>query len=180
MAEWILLALWISPHSTAVQPTLDHLRSAEPHIRTLIADGYMRSATFKEVVDVVEERSCVVYVASVVKLSQGARGALLHEAVGLPEMPILRVLLKTNLSGDEAIAVIGHELQHVAEAISGAPKDIRHEIATAFDKLDPTARSAGVRKYETDAAIAITTKIRDELRRHRQTSTLSTRRATLK
>ena len=70
--------------------------------------------------DSVEGLPCVVYVASVVKLSDGKRGALLHWPSNSPEMPVLRMSIKTNLSHDEAIAVIGHELQHVVEAVRGA------------------------------------------------------------
>ena len=88
-------------------------------IRTLIGDGYMRSATFKTLVDTVENLSCVVYVTSAVKLSDGMRGALLHSAAGSRELPVLRVLLKASLAPYEAIAVIGHELQHVIEAVRG-------------------------------------------------------------
>ena len=110
MAPWILLALWTSANSTAVQPaTFKHVRSQESGIRTLLGDGYRRSATFKALVDTVENLSCVVYVTSVAKLSDGMRGALLHSAAGSRELPVLRVLLKANqqLIGEAGVAVVG-------------------------------------------------------------------------
>jgi len=166
MAGWIVLALWMSRDSSAVHATgFDHVRSAESEIRVLIAEGYARSATFRQLVDTTEALPCIVYIATVVKLSQRMNGALLHEAAGRRDAPILRILLKTNLSREEAIAVIGHELQHVFEFVSQRPAAGGDEFEAAFDALDPRARAAGDRTYETDAAVVVTTKIRDELRR---------------
>lgn len=168
MAPWILLALWTSANSTTVQPaTFNHVRSEESGIRTLIGDGYMRSATFKTLVDTVENLSCVVYVTSAVKLSDGMRGALLHSAAGSRELPVLRVLLKANLAPYEAIAVIGHELQHVIEAVRGSDPSEPLDLAAIFDRLEPRGRSHAGRRYETETAIDLTTRILDELKTRR-------------
>jgi hypothetical protein len=141
------------------------VRSAEEHVRQLIGEGYDRSATFRALVDRVEQQSCVVYISSVVKLSQGMRGALLHTSVGDREMPVLRVLLKTNLGRDEAIAVIGHELQHVIEAVQGARIMDSPNLTTVFNELDPRTRASNSHKYETEAAIAVAESIRGGLKR---------------
>jgi len=166
MVESLVVALWLRANLTAVQSTpFKHVRSEESHVRTLIADGYVRSATLKELVDTVEELSCVVYIATAVKLSQGMQGALLHLLAGSRETPILRVLVKTNLSRDEAIAVIAHELQHVVEAVRGTQGAAASGATAVFDALDPTARAGGDRKYETAMAVAVTAKVRKELKK---------------
>jgi hypothetical protein len=165
MHGWILLALWTSLNSTAGPSTFKHVRSAEEHVRQLIGEGYARSATFRALVDRVEQQSCVVYISSVVKLSQGMRGALLHTSVGDRGMPVLRVLLKTNLGRDEAIAVIGHELQHVIEAVQGSRGRNSSNLAAVFNGLDPRAHTSNSHKYETEAAIAVAESIRGELKR---------------
>ena len=166
MAGWIVIALWIPANfGGAPQPAFQHVRSAESPIRTLVADGYARSPTVRALVDRVEQMSCVVYVATAVKLSQGMRGALLHTAVGRDEMPVLRVLIRANLGRDEAIAVIAHELQHVIEAIEHPAAGGRVQMSAVFGELDDTTRGGTIRKYETDAAIEVTTRVRDELRR---------------
>jgi len=78
------------------------------------------------------------------------------------KMPVLRVRVKRNLSRDEAIATIGHELQHVVEAMSGtAGSEI--QMAALFAALDAT-RGHDARKYETDAAVDVTRQVHDELR----------------
>ena len=163
MAGWLVLAIWMSADSSAVQRAFNHVRSHEPQLREAIAEGYARSSTFRALVDATEELSCVVYIATAVKLSQGMRGALLHQPAGRREMPVLRVLVKRNLSRDEAIATIGHELQHVVEAMSG-PAGSGIQMAARFAELDAT-RGHDVRKYETDAAVDVTGRVRNELRR---------------
>jgi len=167
MAGWIVLAMWMSVDSSAVpHTTFHHVRSGEARLREAIADGYARSPTFRTLIDATESLPCIVYVASIVKLSQGMRGALLHQPVGRRDMPVLRVLVKANLSHDEAIATIGHELQHAVEAMSGtAGNEI--QMAAVFAGLDAT-RGYDVRKYETDAAVDVTRKVHDELRYRRR------------
>ena len=138
------------------------MRSEEPRFRDAIADGYARSATFRELVDTTEALSCIVYIAPLVRLSQGMRGALLLRPVGLRQMPVLRVLVKASLSRDAAIEVIAHELQHVVEAITGAPGGRGVEMEAVFAKLDAT-RARKSQKYETAAAVDVTWKVRGEL-----------------
>jgi hypothetical protein len=142
-----------------------NVRSPESGIRDVIADGYERSSTFRELVDTVEDLDCVAYVTSIVKLSQNMRAALLHSVAGKRNIPVLRVLLKTNLGRDEAIAIIGHELQHVIEAVTNAATADNLNLARTFEKLDRTGLSTGIHRYDTDAAIAVTSKIRNELKR---------------
>ena len=71
-------------------------------------------------------------------------------------MPILRVVLKSNLSREEAIATIAHELQHVVEAVTTIPASGQWNMSAAFDKLDPArAHTTGVHVYETNAAVKV-------------------------
>lgn len=167
MAAGIVLALWMSVNSSAVHPpAFNHVRSEEPRIRDLVADGYARSATFRALVDATEDLPCIVYIATTVKLSQGMSGALLHRMDGRREMPLLHVLVRTNLSRDETIAIIAHELQHVVEAMRGAPGEDGSAMAAVFEALD-TGADRGTRQYETEAAVDVTRKVRGELRRVR-------------
>src|SRR5262245_28204224 len=151
MVPWIVLTVLMSPDSSssasiarAVVPPTDqsqtftHVRSGDARIRARITEGYARSATFRALVDAVESLSCLVYIAPVVKLTDGMRGALLHGSAGSLEMPVLRVLILANLSGEETIAVIGHELQHVSEAMRGTRMDGADSLTEVFAGLDPT------------------------------------------
>ena len=165
MAAWIVLTFLISGDLTVSQPTpFNHIRSEERRVRDLVATGYTRSTMFRSLADAVEGSPCIVYLATVVKLPQGRTGALLHVAVGRPELPILRVLLKANLSTEEAIATIGHELQHVIEVSTGVPARGGIDFAAG---VDPSDRRSDMYQFETEAAIAAAGRIREELRRTR-------------
>jgi hypothetical protein len=142
-----------------------HVRSDDASIRALLRSGYERSPTFRAVVDDVESRPGIVYIEQAVKLSRAMDGALLHTIAGSREMPLLRVLLKTNLAPDYAIAVLAHELQHVVEVLrAGPPKDAA-AIAALFASLDhQTADST----FETEDARATTSLVLSELRANRR------------
>ena len=103
MAAWIALALLMTGDSTCRRTTaFADVRSSEARIREAIVDGYVRSATFRKLVDAAEGLPCVVYVATAVKLPHDMQGALLHWSAGSPETPVLRVLVKNNLTPEEA------------------------------------------------------------------------------
>jgi hypothetical protein len=189
MAAWLLLALMIRADSTgpsdgkdlrqaqAVEvrslagtasqerESFDHVRAQEPAIRRSIVEGYSRSATFREVVDAVEALSCIVYIVTTVRLSDGMRGALLHNPAGEPGQPLLRILVAASLSPEERMSVIAHELQHVVEAVKGGPLRDAIAMTGAFRDLDPAAAQS--HKFDTDAAVAVIRKVRDELARTR-------------
>ena len=111
-------ALLAGPLRAAEWP-FAHVRSDEPAFRAVIAEGYQRSDTFRALVDELDSHPGIVYIASIPKLSQGMEGALLHTVAGSPSLPVLRVLLRGFPVGDYAIALVAHELQHVAEVLRG-------------------------------------------------------------
>ena len=69
-----------------------------------VAQRIRAFADVQAVVDDVESRPGIVYIEQAVTLSRAMDGALLHTIAGSREMPLLRVLLKTNLAPDYAIA----------------------------------------------------------------------------
>ena len=138
----------------------EHVRSEEASIRVLLRNGYERSATFRMLVDDIDSRPGVVYVASTIRLSRHMDGALLHKLGGSPDIPILRMLIKTAIAGDYAIGILAHELQHVLEVLrAGSPAD-GAAMATLFGALDHQAADS---KFETEEARAITSRVLDEL-----------------
>ena len=156
------LALGATP---AIAADFAHVRSDDASIGALLRSGYERSPTFRAVVDDVESRPGIVYIEQAVKLSRAMDGALLHTIAGSREMPLLRVLLKTNLAPDYAIAVLAHELQHVVEVLrAGPPKDAA-AMARLFGALDHQTADS---KFETEDARAITSRVLTELRANRK------------
>jgi hypothetical protein len=138
-----------------------HVRSDDASIRALLRRGYDRSPTIRALVDEIESRPGIVYIEQAVKLSRGMDGALLHAVAGSGQMPLLRVLLKTNLAPDYAIAVLAHELQHVVEVLRAGPPNDAAAMAALFAVLDQQTADS---KFETEDARAITSLVLNELR----------------
>ena len=143
-----------------------HVRSEDAKIRTLLAAGYDQSATFKQLVDEIDAGPGIVYISHAVKLAGGIEGALLHGVAGSPELPVLRVLLKTNLGRSHAIATIAHELQHVVEVLRAGPPRDGTAISRIFARLRP-AHEPKTRRFETEEAQRVTRRVLDEIRRVR-------------
>ena len=141
-----------------------HVRSDDASIRQLLRLGYERSPTFKALVDEIESRPGIVYIEQAVKLSRGMDGALLHAVGGSREIPILRVLLKTNLARDYALAILAHELQHVLEVLRAGRPDGSAWLSALFASLDDQTTDS---KFETAEARAVTARVLGELRSQR-------------
>ena len=142
-----------------------HVRSDDASIRDWLHSGYDHSPTFRALADEIESRPGIVYIAQAVALSRGMHGALLHAVGGSRELPIFRVLLKTNLGRDEAVSILAHELQHVLEVLrAGSPAD-GAAMATLFGALDAQTADS---KFETEDARAITSRVLSELRANRR------------
>ena len=141
-----------------------HVRSESATIRARLVDGYVRSEMFRRLVDEIERLTGIVYIDETVKLSQHKYGALLHAIGGSRQMPILRVMIKSNLAGDYAIAVLAHELQHVVETLQAAPSS-GPAMGSYFASVD---REASTSKFETEEARRVTTTVLDELRASRK------------
>ena len=165
---WIAAMCFCSFALTADRATASeflHVRSDDASIRAVLRSGYDRSPTFRALVDEIESRPGIVYIEQAVKLSRRMDGALLHAVAGSPAMPFLRVLIKTNLAPDYAIAVLAHELQHVVEVLPAGPPNDGAAMAALFAALDHQATDS---KFETEEARVITTLVLSELRAKRR------------
>lgn len=140
-----------------------HVRSAQADVGELLTAGYERSVTFKALVDEIETLPGIVYIEKTIALSRGLNGALLLAAAGSRELPILRVLIRANLSGDYRIANLAHELEHVVEVLR-AGATTSGEMSRLFASLDEPERRPGPR-FETAAAREITEQVLKELGR---------------
>ena len=161
------MSLWVGgigdERSAASMP---HLRPLDSLAANAIDVGVKRSPTFAALVQTIEGSEFVVYVESSRKLKDGMEGCLVHGAAG-PRY--LRVLLKTGLSVDERIEVLGHELQHVREVIEAGILNDSASMQALFSRIGYNKRQEGGRQqeYETEAARSISATVARELRANR-------------
>jgi hypothetical protein len=155
-----MLIAWILAAGVSLMP---HLRPLDPLAKVAIESGVGRSPTFAALVQTIEGSEFVVYVETSRKLKSGMPGCLIHGAAG-PRY--LRVLLKTELSLDERIEVLAHELQHVREVIEAGIVNDPAAMQLLFSRIGFNKHQHGARQqeYETEAARQIALMVARELR----------------
>lgn len=125
------------------------VRATDARLHSLLAEGLHRSRTFASLMTTLNRTDVIVYIESVMILPKDTMGRL---SMTLPtgDFRYLRIQIRADLSRREAIALIGHELQHALE-IAGAA-DVRD--STSMIKLYQRIGHAsnGEHAYDTDAA----------------------------
>jgi hypothetical protein len=122
----------------------------------LFAEGGERSATFRDLVDTIDQSTGIVYVEFGYCAFGHLNGCLLPFVASLHSDRYLRVLVSPDThrrSHDQLIALVAHELRHVVEVI-------QHEEVVDVDSMEAMFRKIGTplagssRGYETSAARA--------------------------
>ncbi len=141
----------------------------------LVSEGRARSPTFASLIQTIERSGWIVFLqpgsCRVPKVL-----ACLLQRVGRGEgQPYLRVVFRdASTRNDEAIARIGHELQHAVEVISDPHASETGDIGELYHRIGYVSlRTALWKLYDTRLAIRTGTEIARELR----TSRSHTRRA---
>ena len=131
--------------------TLGAVRGVDASMRATIADGCRRSAVFADLVQAIARSTFIVYVEAVPALRYGMPGALLHST---NEAPYLRIHVKRDLTPDQQIAALAHELQHVQEVVRAGISANAAEMEMLYRRIGGSRLSAGRRQqFETAAAL---------------------------
>jgi hypothetical protein len=138
------------------------VRSSDPFIVALIAQGASRSGTLTRVLAAVEASNGIVYVEPGA-CSHGVRACLqMWIQVSGPNRFLRVVVDKRKADSDlELTGSIGHELQHAIEALSQPRVTDGATLYNFFRRYAPTDNN----RFETTLAINIGNAIREELRR---------------
>lgn len=147
-------------------PSTGGVRASDARIENLIREGCDKSATFLALVRELQSSNWIIFVQSGSCPIQGISGCLLHRVGTFQHHKYLRIIIGGTAPSDaEAIATIGHELQHAAEVVQN-----RH-IADGFNIRDLYRRIGYVARrtqraeiYETAAAARASTTVLKELR----------------
>jgi hypothetical protein len=144
------------------------VRSTNPLVSALVADGYARSSTFKRIVDTIGRTDGIVYIVAAPCPARAMRGCLLHTMHATRQARYLWILIRMDYSRSRVIATIAHELQHAAEVLQHHP-DIRSAVAMRSFYSSGEAGPSGVlqawdsRSFETVAAIDVGDAVEAEL-----------------
>jgi hypothetical protein len=144
---------------------IPRLRTTDPRIRALLAEGVARSALLRALVDRLTRGDVVVYLRcavlparldgqlTFVSAAGGFRYVVVHLA---PDRPWHRT-----------IATLGHELQHAVEIVEQPDIVDRAAFARVYTRIGFTRppRQHGGRSFDTLAAILAGEQVRRELAR---------------
>jgi hypothetical protein len=143
------------------------LRAAEPWLARLVDRGRTASATFRQLSDRLESSDWVVFLQRG-RCPDRATIACVSHLVGRFEgQPYLRILINRDRGpGNEIIASIAHELQHVHEIIENAACADTRAVREAVEAIaESRFRTGRMVTYETAAARQTGLVVFRELRR---------------
>jgi hypothetical protein len=131
------------------------VRSSDPRILALLEEGAGRSVTFRGLLDTVARTSGIVYVEFGHCAFGHLNGCLLPFVAGSGGVRYFRILVTSDASRvnrERLIALIGHELRHVVEAIEDEHV-VDVETLTALYRRIGTPLPGAAGGFETTAAL---------------------------
>ena len=156
------LLLW------ATQGAAQSLPAAAPRLRPLdaratdaIKTGLSRSLTFRALVDELERSDLVVYVYTTPYLSQYVSGGLSFVGVSA-SMRFLKIALDLDLTPDQTVYVLAHELQHALEIARATDVRTQGDFDAFYRHID--VGGALAHTFETAEARLMGQRVRREPR----------------
>jgi hypothetical protein len=158
-----LCAVVMSSSTLAAQsPAEPHLRPQDDRLRQLLRTGSERSTTLKSLVDRIEGSPVIVYLAVTPLMKPNLSGMLtwMTRAGGYR---YLRVSISVDLSADQMIATIAHELQHVVEVIDDESVRDEKTLIALYKRIGQQPNGSKPTQWETQAAQRTGFQVRQEL-----------------
>jgi hypothetical protein len=156
----MLCAMMTTAMTTSRVPFF-RVRTLDAHVSDMLAIGYQRSATFRGLIDTLEDSDVIVYVERRAIVSGTAFLQFVTQAGG---NRYVRITLDTELTANAGVALLGHELQHAVE-VARAPWVV--DIAAFGDLYRAIGHSSceePQRCFDTTAAVDAGRRVRMELR----------------
>jgi hypothetical protein len=142
---------------------LKRIRTESPTLSTVMTTAFDRSATFRSLVERIEQSDVIVYLTCerFDATNLNGRTALATARLGVR---YLRVEIRCQQSDQALAAIVAHELQHVVEIASTASVVDQRSFARLFSEIGfATCRSPWSEQFETMAALQTGERVRREL-----------------
>jgi hypothetical protein len=139
-----------------------HLRPQDDRVAAAIVNGAKRSATFKALVDRIERSQVIVYVAVNPTIKSNLNGMLtwMTQAGGFR---YVRASISPQLSSDQMIATVAHELQHAVEVIEDESVTDENSLSALYRRIGHPSGTETPSRWETVAAQETGYQVRREL-----------------
>lgn len=157
-----LLFLATTPqHASPATGRFTRVRTLDAHVSNMLALGYQRSRTFRQLVEDLERSDVIVHVERRAIATDKAFMQFVTHAGG---SRYLRITLDTELSANAGVALLGHELQHASE-VASAPWVVDLETYHELYRAIGHASCAGPRRcFDTIEAVDAGRRVLLELR----------------
>jgi hypothetical protein len=155
-----MFALVLAPVTRSDADEMKRVRADSTYLLTIMADAADRSPTFRAIVQQIEASNVIVHVACERLNSAILQGRTMWVAAG-PGVRYVRVQVECMLTRTELVAIIGHELQHVAEIAAANDVVDRRSFARLYNTIGFSTCRFG-EQYETDRAIHAGERVRQE------------------
>jgi len=153
-----LAAAPVSPSAVLESPTR-HVRTAHPYVESLLRDGFQRSPTFARLLVRLERSDLIVFIESQIPLPPGIEGRLVMLSAAHGVRYVL-IQIGTGDSLMDAIALLGHELEHANEIADAREVVDMSGFVALYERIGV---KSGWHQYETKMAQEAGRQIRREL-----------------
>ena len=147
---------------TAAPKPEARLRPQDTRLTNLLRQGSERSTTFKALVDRIESSNVIVYVALNPLMKKSLSG-MLTWMTRTGDYRYLRASISTDLTSDQMIATLAHELQHAVEVIEDETVIDEASLVSLYRRIGRQSGNAAPMRWETIAAQETGFKVRREL-----------------
>jgi len=158
----VLFALPNQARAESMPQSVPRIRVQSRHLHTQLTQVIDRSPTLRAIVGRIEQSNVIAYVTCEHFATIGLEGRTAWGSAG-PDARYVRVQIDCILPNQRLVAILGHELQHVAE-IAAAPDVVdSRSFARLFLSIGYSCgRAASVERYETEEALAAGERVRRE------------------
>jgi len=152
----------------------EHIRPEAPMLKTAIATALEGSPTFRSIAERIDGSDVIVHMTCGYFKSATMAGRTMLSSVG-PDVRYVRVQILCDQSPNALLAIVAHELQHVAEIASARAVVDDSSFGRLYRKIGfPTCLSPETNQFETAAAVEAGRRVRAEVRQY-STSTAQAR-----
>jgi hypothetical protein len=137
------------------------VRPQDSRIVLVLQEGVARSSTFKSLVDRIESNNVIVYIAVNPILKSSLSGALTW-MTRAGDFRYLRASISAELTFDQMIATVAHELQHAVEVIEDESVNDERSLVALYKRIGQPSRATSS-GWETTNAQQTGYQVRREL-----------------
>ncbi len=138
------------------------IRPQDPRSAQLLRDGMARSATFRALVDQIEASQVFVYVQVSPFIKASLAGQLTWMTQAGPYR-YLRATISPDQTSNQAIASLGHELQHAVEVMGDTNVVSEQTLVSLYKRIGQPSSAVATSGWETIAAQEAGFQVRREL-----------------